>query len=70
MNSLLLYDEFAIQGGYAYLMTSSGNLIERVALDGHSAGQIIAGSLNSALIAQPTLVYKSSRIHPCQMSIG
>ncbi|KAK7953593.1 hypothetical protein PG996_014485 [Apiospora saccharicola] len=52
-NLSLLYDDFAIKGEYAYL-TTSGNSIEHVALDGQAVGQIIAGRPNSTRIAQPT----------------
>ncbi|KAK4619454.1 Putative hetero-Diels-Alderase [Fulvia fulva] len=54
INSTLQYDDFAIQGENAYLVTGSGNSIEKVGLDGTRKRRIIAGSLNSTPIAQPT----------------
>ena len=48
------YDDFAFgrKTGAAYLVTGSGNSIEKVSRNGH--GEIIAGSLNSTAIAEPT----------------
>lgn len=48
------FDDFAIKGEDAYLVTGSGNSIERIGLDGTPKGRIIAGSLNSTQFAGPT----------------
>ena len=48
------FDDFAIRGEDAYLVTGSGNSIERTGLDGTPKGRIIAGSLNSTMFAEPT----------------
>jgi hypothetical protein len=48
------FDDFAIKDGDAYLVTGSGNSIERMGLDGTPKGRIIAGNLNSTKIAGPT----------------
>ena len=51
---VLYFDDFAIKGNDAYLVTGSGNSIERIGLDGTHKGRIIAGSLNSTQFAEPT----------------
>ena len=51
---LFYFDDFAIRGEDAYLVTGSDNSIERIGLDGTPKGRIIAGSLNSTQIAGPT----------------
>ena len=48
------FDDFAIKHEDAYLVTGSGNSIERIGLDGTPKGRIIAGDLNSTQIAGPT----------------
>lgn len=47
-------DDFALRGNSAFLVTGSGNSIARVALNGDGKQTIIAGSLNSTTLAQPT----------------
>lgn len=54
LNSTLEFDDFAIKDDDAYLVTGSGNSIERIGLDGTPKGRIIAGSLNSTQMAEPT----------------
>ncbi|KAI0129090.1 hypothetical protein BJ170DRAFT_722035 [Xylariales sp. AK1849] len=54
LNSTLQFDDFAIQGDDAYLVTGAGNSIEKIGLDGTPKGSIIAGSLNSTQFAEPT----------------
>ena len=54
LNSTQEFDDFAIQGEYAYLVTGSGNSIERISLGGTPRGRIVAGSLNSTVFAEPT----------------
>ena len=51
---IFYFDDFAIKDGDAYLVTGSGNSIERMGLDGTPKGRIIAGNLNSTEIAEPT----------------
>jgi hypothetical protein len=48
------FDDFAIKGDDAYLVTGAGNSIERIGLDGIPKGRIIAGNLNSTQFAEPT----------------
>ena len=48
------FDDFALHGEDAYLVTGSGNSIERVGLDGTPKGRVIAGALNSTQFAGPT----------------
>ena len=48
------FDDFAIKGVAAYLVTGAGNSIERIGLDGTPKGRIIAGDLNSTQFAEPT----------------
>ncbi|KAI0475653.1 hypothetical protein GGR56DRAFT_666546 [Xylariaceae sp. FL0804] len=49
------YDDFAIRGGDAYLVTGAGNSVERVGLrDGAHRGRVVAGGLNSTQFAEPT----------------
>ena len=48
------FDDFAIKGDDAYLVTGAGNSIERIGLDGTPRGRIIAGNLNSTQFAEPT----------------
>ena len=48
------FDDFAIKGDDAYLVTGTGNSVERIGLDGTPKGRIIAGDLNSTQIAGPT----------------
>lgn len=47
-------DDFALRGGSAFLVTGSGNTIARVGLNGDGKQSIIAGALNSTVLAQPT----------------
>ncbi|KAK5703745.1 hypothetical protein LTR97_002758 [Elasticomyces elasticus] len=54
LNSSMEFDDFAIKDNDAYLVTGSGNSIERVGLEGTSKGRIVAGSLNSTQFAEPT----------------
>ena len=51
---IFYFDDFAIRDDDAYLVTGSGNSIERMGLDGTPKGRIIAGNLNSTDIAGPT----------------
>ncbi|KAF7923378.1 uncharacterized protein EAE97_010816 [Botrytis byssoidea] len=58
-NSTWFYDDFALRGTIAYVTTGSGNSIERVvapAVDSRGAitSEIVAGSLNSTIVAGPT----------------
>ncbi|KAF7903136.1 uncharacterized protein EAF01_006185 [Botrytis porri] len=58
-NSTWFYDDFALRYTVAYVMTGSGNSIERVvvpAVDspGPITTEIVAGSLNSTSVAGPT----------------
>lgn len=48
------YDDFALRGDFAYLVTGSGNSVEKVNLDGRGKQTIVAGSLNSTTLAGPT----------------
>ena len=48
------FDDFAIVDEDAYLVTGSGNAIERIGLDGTPKGRIVAGNLSSTQIAGPT----------------
>lgn len=50
------YDDFALRGEYAYMVTGYGDSIERVSLDGKSRDRIIAGVLNTTTFAEPTSV--------------
>ncbi|KAF8853184.1 hypothetical protein BDZ45DRAFT_694449 [Acephala macrosclerotiorum] len=52
------YDDFALdrEGEFAYLVTGSGNSVERVKLDGSGRQKVIVGSSNSTLLAEPTAV--------------
>ena len=50
------YDEFTLRGDFAYLVTGSGNSVEKVRLDGSGRQTILAGSLNSTTLAGPTSV--------------
>ena len=53
INATENFDDFALSpNGSAFLVTGSGNSVEEVTRDGRA--RIIAGSLNSTLIAQPT----------------
>ena len=53
LNSSTLYDDFTFdERGNFFLTTAGANVIERVFPDGR--GEVIAGSLNSTAIAQPT----------------
>ncbi|KAK5726044.1 hypothetical protein LTR15_004235 [Elasticomyces elasticus] len=54
LNSSLEFDDFAIKDNDVYLVTGSGNSIERIGLDGTSTGRIVVGSLNSTQFAEPT----------------
>lgn len=54
LNSTQEFDDFALRGEDVYLVTGSGNSIERIGLDGTRKGRIIAGSLNATTIAEPT----------------
>ena len=57
LNATLGFDDFAIapeEGGTLYLATVGGNSIERLKSDGLGTAEIVAGSLNSTEIAQPT----------------
>lgn len=54
LNSSDYFDDFTLRGSFAYMVTGSGNSIERIALDVSGRESIIAGSLNSTLIAEPT----------------
>ncbi|TVY84561.1 hypothetical protein LSUE1_G002749 [Lachnellula suecica] len=47
-------DDFALRGDSAYLVTGYGNSIDRVKLDGSGRQKIVAGSLNSTALAEPT----------------
>ncbi|KAF2167254.1 hypothetical protein M409DRAFT_22681 [Zasmidium cellare ATCC 36951] len=57
-NSTQYADDFALghNGDDAFLVTGSGNSIERVGVDGvdEGKGRIVAGSVNSTRIAEPT----------------
>ncbi|KAF7914706.1 uncharacterized protein EAE98_011405 [Botrytis deweyae] len=58
-NSTWFYDDFALRDTIAYITTGSGNSIERVvapAVDsrGPITSEIMAGSLNSTIVAGPT----------------
>jgi hypothetical protein len=53
--NILNFDDFTLRGDKAYLVTSSGNSILQVDLDGKGDGVIIAGGLNSTAIAEPTV---------------
>lgn len=56
-NSTQYADDFALDNAVddaAYLVTGSGNSIERVDLDSMPKARIISGSLNSTMIAEPT----------------
>jgi hypothetical protein len=48
------YDDFTLRGDFAYLVTGSGNSVEKVRLDGSSRQTVFAGSLNSTSLAGPT----------------
>jgi hypothetical protein len=48
------YDDFTLRGDFAYLVTGSGNSVEKVRLDGRGKQTIVAGSLNSTALAGPT----------------
>lgn len=52
------YDDFALdpEGEFAYLVTGSGNSVERVRLDGNWRQKVLVGSFNSTLLAEPTAV--------------
>jgi hypothetical protein len=50
------YDDFTLRGDFAYLVTGSGNSVEKVRLDGSGRQTIFAGSLNSTSLAGPTSV--------------
>ncbi|KAF2174099.1 hypothetical protein M409DRAFT_48977 [Zasmidium cellare ATCC 36951] len=56
LNATLQFDDFALSpnGEDVYLVTGSGNSIERLGLDSRSKGKIIAGNVNSTQIAEPT----------------
>lgn len=53
-NSSLQYDDFALKDDAAYLVTGSGNSVERINSKDTDDREIIAGNLNSAEIAEPT----------------
>ena len=58
-NSTLNYDDFAItaDGARAFLPTGSANSLEEIWIDpfsGEGKGWIVAGNLNSTLLAEPT----------------
>jgi len=50
------FDDFTVRGEFAYLVTGSGNSVEKVRLDGRGKQTIVAGSLNSTTLAGPTAV--------------
>lgn len=50
------FDDFVVRDDAAYLVTGSGNSIERVKVNGTGRQKIIAGSLNSTTLAEPTAV--------------
>ncbi|CZR55883.1 uncharacterized protein PAC_05771 [Phialocephala subalpina] len=52
------YDDFALdrKAEFGYLVTGSGNSVERVKLDGTGKQKIVVGNLNSTLLAEPTAV--------------
>lgn len=52
--TVFYFDDFAIKDDDAFLVTGSGNSIERIGLDGMPKGQIIVGNLNSTQFAGPT----------------
>jgi hypothetical protein len=57
-NATQEFDDFALAGDDVFLVTGSGNSVERLSLtDSTSKGSVavvIAGSLNSTLLAEPT----------------
>lgn len=48
------FDDFALRGDSAFFVTGSGNTIARVDLYGNGQQTVIAGSLNSTTLAEPT----------------
>lgn len=48
------YDDFALRGDFAYMVTRYGDSIERVSLDGRTRDRIVAGALNTTTIAERT----------------
>jgi hypothetical protein len=55
-DSTWFYNDFAIRGSTAYMMTGSGNSIQKVVWQGkgHVRTDVVAGNLNFTLVAGPT----------------